>query len=54
MGTNKTDAQNFKSMTYSFGINVYFEELYTALLDFRDHINDKHKETDEGPQPDLK
>lgn len=54
MGTNKTDEQNFKSMTYSFGINVYFEELYTALLDFRDHINDKQKETDQGPQPDLK
>ena len=54
MGSNKTASQNFKSVTYSFGINVYFEELYNALLDFRDHISDKKKESEEGPQPDFK
>ncbi len=54
MGTNKIDQQNFKSFTYSFGINIYFAELYAALLDFRDHLNDKKKDVEEGPQPDFK
>lgn len=54
MGSNKISEQNFKSITYSFGLNIYFAELYAALLDFRDHLNDKKKEVEEGPQPDFK
>lgn len=56
MGTNKNQDENFNGWTYSFGVKIFFDEIYETLRYLKTDKNDekKNKDYDDSPQPDLK
>ncbi|MEO8149578.1 MAG: hypothetical protein ABI723_18205 [Bacteroidia bacterium] len=55
LGTNKNDDQNFSAWTYSFGIKIFFDEIYRTLRDLKKSDKEKGKPIDDdGPVPDFK
>lgn len=56
MGTNKNVDENFNGMTYSFGVKIFFDEIYETLRYMKAETDSdkKNKEDDNSPQPDLR